>query len=525
MSEIASGGGSTGGSGDGEGPPDYDPPAAGSDQDSGPVPAGPPAGFEQIIVPESATRDAVMSQPAGVTPNLIRRSTSPKAPPFSLEAEQSVLGGLMLDNNAWFNVAEVVSSTDFYRGQHQIIFEAITDLATDNQPLDAVTLSERLQSKGLLDKAGGPGYLAELAESTPGASNIVAYSQIVREHSTIRQLIGAANRIAESAFARDGRTSDVLLDLAEQEVFRIAEGRLKEGGPQGVRPLLDSAVKRIDELYKSRGSITGLATGFDELDTKTSGLQPSDLIIVAGRPSMGKTSLALNIVEHAAMEGDGVVLVFSMEMSAEQLVMRMLSSLGRIDQTRMRNGDLKEDDWPRFTSAVAQLRDKALFIDDTPALTPIELRTRARRVAREAGNLGLIVVDYIQLMRGSLDYENRTTEISEISRSLKAIAKEMRCPVVAISQLNRALEIRADKRPVMSDLRDSGAIEQDADVILFIYRDEVYNPESPDAGTAEIIIGKQRNGPIGRVRLSFIGNLTKFENLAPDRHADYSAFD
>ena len=436
-----------------------------------------------------------------------------------------MLGGLMLDNDAWFNVADLVNSTDFYRGQHQIIFEAITDLASDNQPLDAVTLSERLQSKGQLDKIGGPGYLAELAEATPGASNIVAYSQIVREHSTIRQLIGAANRIAESAFARDGRPSDELLDLAEQEVFRIAEGRLKEGGPQGVRSLLEKAVDRIEELYKSRNPITGLATGFDDIDKKTAGLQPSDLIIVAGRPSMGKTALALNIAEHAAMEGAGATLVFSMEMPAEQLVMRMLSSLGRIDQTRMRTGEMHEDDWPRFTSAVAQLRDKQLFIDDTPALTPNDLRTRARRVARESGNLGLIVVDYLQLMRGSGRVENRTTEISEISRSLKAIAKELRCPLIAISQLNRALENRTDKRPLMADLRESGAIEQDADVILFIYRDEVYNPESPDAGSAEIIIGKQRNGPIGRVRLSFIGNLTKFENLAADRYADFSSFD
>ncbi len=436
-----------------------------------------------------------------------------------------MLGGLMLDNDAWFNVADLVSSTDFYRGQNQIVFEAITDLASDNQPLDAVTLSERLQSKGLLDKAGGPGYLAELVESTPGASNIVAYAEIVREHSTIRQLIGAANRIADSAFARDGRPSDELLDLAEQEIFRIAEGRLKEGGPQGVRSLLEKAVDRIEELYKSRNPITGLATGFDDLDKQTAGLQPSDLIIVAGRPSMGKSSLALNIAEHAAMEGAGPTLVFSMEMPAEQLVMRMLSSLGRIDQTRMRTGEMHEEDWPRFTSAVAQLRDKELFIDDTQALTPNDLRTRARRVARESGDLGLIVVDYLQLMRGSGRIENRTTEISEISRSLKAIAKEMRCPLIAISQLNRALENRTDKRPVMADLRESGAIEQDADVILFIYRDEVYNPESPDAGTAEIIIGKQRNGPIGRVRLSFIGNLTKFENLAPDRYADFSSFD
>ena len=508
MSDIASGGGS----GHGNGPSDGTPGAI-----PGGGPDGPHDDFEQRLDPDY---DALPEPGA-----LIRRNASPKAPPHSIEAEQSVLGGLMLDNEAWFNVLEIISATDFYRGQHQIIFEAMEDLSAGDDPLDAVTLSERLQSKGLLDKAGGPGYLGELAEATPGASNILAYAQIVHEHSTLRQLIGAANRIAESAFARDGRASGELLDLAEQEVFSIAEGRLKEGGPRGVRPLLEEAVDRIEELYKSRSPITGLATGFDDLDKKTAGLQPSDLIVVAGRPSMGKTAFAMNLVEHAVMAGEGTVLVFSMEMPCEQLVMRMLSSLGRIDLSRMRTGDMHEDDWPRFTSAVAQLRDKALFIDDTPALTPNDLRTRARRVARESGQLGLIVVDYLQLMRGSGKVENRTNEISEISRSLKAIAKEMRCPLIAVSQLNRALENRTDKRPLMADLRESGAIEQDADVILFIYRDEVYNPESSDAGTAEIIISKQRNGPIGRVRLSFIGNLTKFENLAPDRYSDFNPFE
>jgi replicative DNA helicase len=448
-----------------------------------------------------------------------------KTPPHSIEAEQSVLGGLMLNNDAWFNVAEVVSGRDFYRPGHQIIYEAMADLAADDQPLDVVTVSERLASKGLIDRCGGLAYLGELAESTPGASNVLAYAQIVREHSTLRQLIAAAQRIADSAFTPEGRPSDELLDNAEQEVFRIAEGRLKDGGPQKLLPLLTSAVQRIERLFATRNPITGVPSGFDDLDKKTAGLQPSDLIIVAGRPSMGKTSFAMNLVEHAVMEGDGAVLFFSLEMPAEQLVMRLLSSLGRIDQTRMRTGDMHDDDWPRFTSAVSQLKDRPLFIDDTPALTPNELRNRARRVAREARGLTMIVVDYLQLMRGSGNPENRTTEISEISRSLKALAKEMRCPVVALSQLSRAVEQRTDKRPVMSDLRESGAIEQDADVILFVYRDEVYNADSPDKGTAEIIIGKQRNGPIGIVRLAFIGNLTKFENLAPDRYDQFASFE
>ncbi|MCR9279419.1 MAG: replicative DNA helicase [Pseudomonadaceae bacterium] len=458
--------------------------------------------------------DSVASNPTLTTSAL-------KTPPHSLEAEQSVLGGLMLDEDAWMKVSEIVRAKDFFRPAHQILFETMADLAGLDEPMDAVTVSEKLSGKGLLDKVGGVAYLGELVESTPGTSNVIAYANIVRERSVLRELLAAANRIAERSFMPDGRTSDELLDLAEHEVFEIAENRVQRGGgPQKLVPLLQAAVQRIEKLYETGNPITGLSTGFDDLDKKTAGMQDSDLVIVAGRPSMGKTAFALNLVEHAIMTpGEGGVLVFSLEMPAEQLVMRLLSSLGRIDQTRMRTGDMKEDDWPRFTAAVSQVRDKALYIDDTPAISPNDMRNRARRVAREAGGLRMIMVDYLQLMRGSGAADNRTNEISEISRSLKAIAKEFQCPVIALSQLNRSLEQRTDKRPLMSDLRESGAIEQDADVILFIYRDEVYNPESDEAGTAEIIIGKQRNGPIGFVRLSFIGNLTKFENLAADRYS------
>ena len=445
-----------------------------------------------------------------------------KVPPHSTEAERSVLGGLMLSNDAWFDVADVVGSKDFYHPQHQIVFEAMQALSRDNQPLDGITVSEALESRGLLAKAGGNAYLGELVDSTPGASNVAAYARIVRERSTIRQLIGAANRIAGAAFMPEGRSDEVLLDYAEQQVFEISEDRLKDDGPQALNPLLDRAVKRIDELSKNKGAITGLATGFADLDHLTAGLQKSDLVIVAGRPSMGKTSLAMNMAEHAIMKSESPTLVFSLEMPADQLVMRMLSSLARIDQTRMRTGDLNDEDWNSFTSAVALLRGKPLHIDDSPALTPNEIRARARRVAREQKGLGLIVVDYLQLMRGSGQPENRTNEISEISRSLKAIAKEMRCPLIAASQLNRALENRPpnQRRPRMADLRESGAIEQDADVILFIYRDEVYNEDSEDKGVAEIIIGKQRNGPIGTVKLSFLNHLTRFEDLSSDQYDD-----
>jgi replicative DNA helicase len=483
-------------------------------ESGGPPPASegpPPEPLTQAAAGQSGADDALLT-PARI-----------KVPPHSVEAEQSVLGGLMLNNDAWFNVADTVSAGDFYRTQHKIIFEVMAQLANENQPLDAVTLSEALSNRGLLDRAGGIAYLAELAEGTPGASNVVAYARIVRERSTLRQLIAAASSIADAAFQPAGRPSNELLDMAETEVFRIHEGRLRDGGPQPVVPLIKGAVERIEKLYASRSPITGLPSGFEDLDKKTAGLQPSDLIIVAGRPSMGKTSFAMNLVEHALLgdDGEGAVLVFSLEMPSEQLIMRMLSSLGRIDQSRMRTGDMHDDDWPRFTSAVSQLKDKNFFIDDTAAITPNEMRTRSRRVARENNGLRLIVIDYLQLMRSNEKADNRTGEISEISRSLKAIAKEMRCPVIALSQLNRSLESRPNKRPLMSDLRESGAIEQDADVILFIYRDEVYEPESVDKGIAEIIIGKQRNGPIGQIRLKFIDNLTKFENLAPDDYADY----
>ena len=446
--------------------------------------------------------------------------TALKVPPHSMEAEQSVLGGLMLDDQSWFDLIEVVVATDFYRTQHQIIFDAMNELAADDAPLDAVTVSERLSSKGLLEKAGGISYLAELAESTPGASNVLAYGKIVRERSVLRQLIGAANQIADSAFTPDGRDTNTLLELAEQSVFQIAENRLKDSGPEKVAPLLIKAVEKVEFLHGSKGALTGQASGFTDLDRMTTGWQASDLVIVAARPSMGKTAFAVNMVEHAVMTG-GSVLVFSMEMPSEQIVMRMLSSLGRIDQTRLRTGDLKDEDWDRFASAVSQLKDKRLYIDDTAALTPGEVRSRARRVARETGGLDLVMVDYLQLMRTANESENRATEISEISRSLKALAKEMKCPVVALSQLNRQLESRPDKRPMNSDLRESGAIEQDADVILFIYRDEVYNENTEDLGIAEIIIGKQRNGPIGKVRLKFTGNLTKFEDLAHEMYNDF----
>ncbi len=443
-----------------------------------------------------------------------------KVPPHSIEAEQSVLGGLMLNNEAWFDLVEVCSGNDFYQTRHQIIFEAMMSLANNDEPLDAVTVSEKLRSLGQLDKAGDVTYLAEITEATLGTSNVIAYGKIVRERSIMRQLVGAANKISDAVFTPEGKDSDALVELAEQSVFEIAENRAKEGGPEKVAPLLSKAVEKVEFLYNAKGAITGVETGFTDLDKKTAGLQSSDLVIVAARPSMGKTAFAVNMVEHAAMSGCAV-LVFSMEMPSEQIVMRMLSSLGRIDQTRLRTGELQDDDWTRFTGAVSQLRDKRLYVDDTPALTPGDVRSRARRVAREAGGLDLIVVDYLQLMRTADKAESRAGEISEISRSLKALAKEMRCPVIALSQLNRALEQRPDKRPLMSDLRESGAIEQDADVILFIYRDEVYNEDSEDKGTAEIIIGKQRNGPIGKVRLSFTGKLTKFDNLAPDIYSEY----
>ncbi|KFF49559.1 MULTISPECIES: replicative DNA helicase [Salinicola] len=445
-----------------------------------------------------------------------------KLPPHSLEAEQSVLGGLMLDNSSWDTVSERLVADDFYRQEHRLTYNAMAELAEATQPLDVVTLSEALERRDQLESVGGLAYLAELARNTPSAGNIRAYADIVRERATLRKLIQASRQIADSAYSPDGRASDELVNEAERLVFQISESRPKFGGPQGMSQLLTKAVDRIDELFNMKGQMTGISTGFRDLDEMTSGLQPSDLVIIAGRPSMGKTTFAMNLVEHAVVAGDKPVIVFSMEMPAESLMLRMLSSLGRIDQTRVRTGQLEDEDWPRLTSAVNLLKDKQLFIDDTPALSPNELRSRVRRIAREHGNIGLVMIDYLQLMQVPGLSENRTAEISEISRSLKGVAKEFNCPVVSLSQLNRSLEQRPNKRPVMSDLRESGAIEQDADVIAFVYRDEVYNSDNPDnKGLAELIIGKQRNGPIGTVHMAFIGKYTRFEDLAPDSYGQH----
>jgi replicative DNA helicase len=439
-----------------------------------------------------------------------------KVPPHSLQAEQAVLGGLMLDNAAWDKVAGHVFEEDFYRRDHRLIFRAIAELAERNSPFDAVTLSEWLEQNQLLEAAGGLTALGGLVQNTPSAANIQAYADIVRENAVLRELITAGNEIASSAFVTEGRNSEQLLEHAEQQVFRIAErGKRGKSGFRNIRSLLGEAVDRIDRLFQQDDPITGVPTGFTDLDEMTAGLQPSDLIIVAGRPSMGKTTLAMNFAENAAIKHQLPVAIFSMEMPGEQLALRMMSSLGHIDQHKVRTGKLEDDDWPRLTSAVSLLDNAPLFIDDTPALSPAELRARARRLAREH-DLGMIIVDYLQLMQIPGTRENRTTEISEISRNLKALAKELAVPVIALSQLNRGLEQRTDKRPVMSDLRESGAIEQDADVIIFIYRDEVYNEDSPQKGIAEIIIGKQRNGPIGKRFLTFRGQYTRFENYSED---------
>ena len=436
-----------------------------------------------------------------------------KLPPYSLEAEQAVLGGLMIDNSTWDEVAEVAVESDFYRQDHRLIFRAIADLAEESKPYDVVTLSEWLDSRNELNNVGGLSYLGALAKNTPTAANIKAYAKIVRERSVLRQLIRVSTDIAESAYNPDGRTSAELLDAAESKVFDIAEkGARTNSGYTNIKDLLVKAVDRIDTLYQSDTAYTGVPTGFDDFDNMTSGLQKADLVIIAGRPSMGKTSFVMNIVENAAIKHRQPVAVFSMEMPGDQLVMRMMASLGRIDSNKVRTGKLDDADWPRLTSAVGILNDAPIFIDDTPGLNPMEIRARARRIMREHG-LGMIVIDYLQLMQSAKGTsENRATEISEISRSLKGLAKELGVPVLALSQLNRSLEQRPNKRPIMSDLRESGAIEQDADLITFIYRDEVYNDDSPDKGTAEIIIGKQRNGPIGTCRLTFLGKYTRFEN-------------
>jgi replicative DNA helicase len=442
--------------------------------------------------------------------------SSVKVPPHSIEAEQAVLGGLMLDNRAWDQVADRVAEHAFYRNEHRRIFAAIAALAERNDPFDAVTVSEWLERNDALDQAGGLAYLATLAKDTPSAANIRAYADIVRERAMLRQLITIGGEIADSAFRPEGRSAGELVEQAEKQVFEIAErGSRAKRAFEPLKDLLTRAVDRIDELFHSDNHITGVPTGFGKFDDMTSGLQKGDLVIVAGRPSMGKTSFAMNIAENAAIKAKIPTAIFSMEMPGEQLALRMISNLGRVNQAKIRNGRFADDDWPRISSAVTILSDAPMFIDDSAGLTPTEIRARARRLKREHG-LGLIVVDYLQLMQVPGTKENRATEISEISRGLKALAKELEVPVIALSQLNRSVEQRNDKRPVMSDLRESGAIEQDADVIVFIYREEVYDKDTRRKGIADIIIGKQRNGPIGEIQLTFLGEYTSFENLAAE---------
>lgn len=439
-----------------------------------------------------------------------------RIPPHSLEAEASVLGGLLLDNSAWDRVGDVLIDNDFYRYEHRHVFGAISGLINSSRPADVITVFEHLQSLGKAEEVGGLAYLNALAQYVPGAANIRRYAEIVRERSILRKLVSASDEIATSAFNPQGREVAKILDEAEQKIFSIGEegSRMKQGF-QPMASLVVELLDRVEEMSQNPNDITGVPTGFYDFDHMTSGLQPGDLIVLAARPSMGKTALAINIAEHVALNEGLPVAVFSMEMGASQLAIRIVGSIGRIDQGRLRTGKLNPDEWPRLTESIEKLRNVSLHIDETPGLTPSELRANARRLARQCGKLGLIVVDYLQLMSGSSsDGENRATEIGEISRGLKMLAKELQCPVIALSQLNRSVETRTDKRPMMSDLRESGAIEQDADVIMFIYRDDYYNKDSKEPGVAEVIIGKQRNGPTGTVKLAFLKPITKFESLA-----------
>jgi replicative DNA helicase len=441
-----------------------------------------------------------------------------RVPPHSVEAEQSVLGGLLLDNLAWDRCGDLLVDSDFYRYEHQLIWNAISALVAGSKPADVVTVFEQLQSLGKAEACGGLVYLNALAQSVPSAANVRRYAEIVRERAVLRKLIGASDEIATQAFNPQGRPVPQILDEAESRIFQIGEE-----GQRGTKTLLPMSElmhalgERINELAENGAEdVTGVRSGFYDLDRMTSGLQKGDLIVLAARPSMGKTAFALNIAEHVAVQEGLPVLVFSMEMGAAQLALRLLGSNGKIDQSHLRTGRLSDDEWQRLPDALDRLSKASMDIDETAALNPAELRARARRLARKyGGTLGLIVVDYLQLMSGSgSSDENRATELGEISRGLKALAKELQCPVIALSQLNRSVETRNDKRPMMSDLRESGAIEQDADVIMFIYRDDYYNKDSKEPGVAEIVIGKQRNGPVGTVKLAFMKPQTRFENLA-----------
>jgi replicative DNA helicase len=461
-------------------------------------------------------------------PNRPRRPARPdaeavtgmvKTPPFSIEAEQAVIGALMLEEQAFDRVADRVREDHFYRGDHKVLFRAIAELKAKGAPCDAVTLGEWLKNNGLSEAAGGLPYIIELANNAPGAANIVAYADIVKDKAMLRALADIGSGITESVFQPEGRGSRELLESAEQQIYRLAESGQRAGSAfMPINQVLLEAYRVLEQRYASPSEITGLPTGFMDLDRMTSGLQPSDLVILAARPSMGKTAFCMNIAEHAALHSGQPVAVFSMEMSTSQIALRLISSLGRVSQERLRTGKLLDHEWPRVTSTMTLLQSARLYVDDTPALSPTELRSRARRLKREHG-LGLIVIDYLQLMQVPGIKENRTAEISEISRSLKAMAKELNVPVIALSQLNRGVEQRTEKRPMMSDLRESGSIEQDADIVMFIYRDEYYNRDSPDKGLAEVIIGKQRNGPTGAVKLKFFGEFTRFDDFAGERYS------
>ncbi len=439
---------------------------------------------------------------------------TPKMPPHSQEAEQAVLGALMIDHRAWDRMSDQLVAEDFYRNDHRLIFQAMNYLAERSQPFDVLTVAETLKQRQQLEVAGGEGYLFELAKNTPTAANVQAYADIVRERAILRQLITIGTDLAEKAYSATDEESKDLLDVAEQRVFQIAQQHSREAGPVDISTVLARTSDKIDELFRRGDTLTGVSSGFTDFDNMTSGLQKGELIIIAGRPSMGKTSFAMNIAENVAIQSQKPVVIFSMEMPAESLAMRMLSSLSRVDLSKVLTGKLTELDWPRVTNAISLLAETRMYIDDSAGLSPSDVRSRARRIARENNGLGLIVVDYLQLMHVPGIKDNRVLEISEISRSLKTLARELEVPVIALSQLNRSLEQRTDKRPVMSDIRESGAIEQDADLIAFIYRDEVYNKETADKNIAEILIRKQRNGPIGDFKVTFLGNLTKFENYA-----------
>lgn len=446
---------------------------------------------------------------------------APMVLPHSIEAEQALIGGILLSPEAIYTALEQVSSADFFSQRHRAIFASIERLSAAGTAIDAITVAEELGAADMLHEVGGLPYLIELASSVAGTANIKSYAGIVRERSTLRQLIAATSEIAKASYSPGELGANDLLQMAERKVMEIAEGRPKDGGFLDVNALLKASVSKIDALFRSESDVTGLSSGLKDLDGKTAGWQPGELIILAARPSMGKTAAALNFVETALFTQSKPVLVFSLEMPADSLMMRMLSSVGRIDAGAIRTGKLGEDDWPKLEAAARRLKDKPLFIDDTAGLTPNEVRARTRKIAREYGNPALIMIDYLQLMHVAGNSDGRTQEVSEISRSMKALAKEYQCPVICLSQLNRGVEARTNKRPMNSDLRESGAIEQDADVILFIYRDEYYNENSPDKGIAELIIGKQRNGETGTVRAAFQGRYTRFDNLSPE-HMQHS---